>query len=84
MGTAATDGGLTVRACVCPEAIRIPTVSFTETEINTTALTQFDRLLRKGDIWGFNVTDRDKPPLKAPQRSIMAPRCHVTAPNSPR
>uniref|UniRef100_A0A671V903 Peptidase M20 domain containing 1, tandem duplicate 2 n=1 Tax=Sparus aurata TaxID=8175 RepID=A0A671V903_SPAAU len=30
-----------------PEAIRIPTVSFSETEINTTALLEFDRLLRK-------------------------------------
>ncbi|XP_035511775.1 N-fatty-acyl-amino acid synthase/hydrolase PM20D1.2 [Morone saxatilis] len=29
------------------EAIRIPTVSFSETDINTTALLQFDRLLRK-------------------------------------
>ncbi|KAM6925060.1 N-fatty-acyl-amino acid synthase/hydrolase PM20D1.2-like [Xenentodon cancila] len=29
------------------EAIRIPTVSFSETEINTTALRQFDSLLRK-------------------------------------
>ncbi|XP_041801852.1 N-fatty-acyl-amino acid synthase/hydrolase PM20D1.2 [Chelmon rostratus] len=29
------------------EAIRIPTVSFSETEINTTALLEFDRLLRK-------------------------------------
>lgn len=29
------------------EAIRIPTVSFTETEINTTALLEFDKLLRK-------------------------------------
>uniref|UniRef100_A0A4W6DLU1 Peptidase M20 domain containing 1, tandem duplicate 2 n=1 Tax=Lates calcarifer TaxID=8187 RepID=A0A4W6DLU1_LATCA len=28
-------------------AIRIPTVSFSETEINTTALLEFDRLLRK-------------------------------------
>lgn len=31
-----------------PEAIRIPTVSFSETESNTTALLEFDRLLRKG------------------------------------
>lgn len=31
-----------------PEAIRIPTVSISETEINTTALLEFDRLLRKG------------------------------------
>ncbi|TKS76738.1 N-fatty-acyl-amino acid synthase/hydrolase PM20D1.2 [Collichthys lucidus] len=29
------------------EAIRIPTVSFTETDINTTALLEFDKLLRK-------------------------------------
>uniref|UniRef100_A0A3Q1BNP1 Peptidase M20 dimerisation domain-containing protein n=1 Tax=Amphiprion ocellaris TaxID=80972 RepID=A0A3Q1BNP1_AMPOC len=29
------------------EAIRIPTVSFSETEINTTALLEFDRFLRK-------------------------------------
>ncbi|CAG04004.1 unnamed protein product [Tetraodon nigroviridis] len=29
------------------EAIRIPTVSFSNTDINTTALKQFDRLLRK-------------------------------------
>eukprot|EP00066_Takifugu_rubripes_P030433 XP_011619699.1 PREDICTED: probable carboxypeptidase PM20D1.2 [Takifugu rubripes] len=29
------------------EAVRIPTVSFSETDLNTTALLQFDRLLRK-------------------------------------
>ncbi|KAM9351478.1 N-fatty-acyl-amino acid synthase/hydrolase PM20D1.2-like [Symphorus nematophorus] len=29
------------------EAVRIPTVSFSETELNTTALLEFDRLLRK-------------------------------------
>lgn len=43
---AATDKELFL--FIHPEAIRIPTVSFSETEINTTALLEFDRLLRKG------------------------------------
>lgn len=59
-----------VRVCVRPDAIRIPTVSFSETEINTTALVQFDRLLRKGNIYGFNVTERAKTPFsEQPQPS---------------
>ena len=33
---------------VCTEAIRIPTVSYSPTDINATALHEFSRLLRKG------------------------------------
>ncbi|MEQ2167639.1 hypothetical protein GOODEAATRI_006076 [Goodea atripinnis] len=36
------------------EAVRIPTVSFSDTESNTTALRQFDTFLRKGTVTRFH------------------------------